>query len=105
MLLSTSYNSLSTVLSNLRHCFTEVAQKCYYYIHSLPGSKQPASKLVIRKYDPTTDLSESRGVEETGILHPENPRGVERLYLPRLEHTDQALVTSTDLFSWFKGAC
>ena len=48
MLLSTSYNSLATVLSNLQHSFTEVAQKCYHYIHSLPSVKQPPSKLVIR---------------------------------------------------------
>lgn len=49
MLLSTTYNSLQTVLSNLYHSFTEVAQKTYYYIHSLPAAKQPSNDLVISK--------------------------------------------------------
>lgn len=49
MLLSTSYNSVPTVLSNLHHAFTEVAQKSYHYIRSLPSSKQPADKLLISK--------------------------------------------------------
>lgn len=47
MLFSTSYNSLPTVLSNLHHCFSEVAQKCYHYIKSLPARQQPGSTLVI----------------------------------------------------------
>lgn len=49
MLLSTSYNSLETVLSNLYHTFTEVAQKSYHYVKSLPSGQQPASKLMISK--------------------------------------------------------
>lgn len=47
MLLSTNYNSISTVLSNLHHSFTEVAQKSYHYIRSLPVAKQPPVQLVI----------------------------------------------------------
>jgi len=50
MLLSTNYNSLPTVLSNLHHSFAEVAEKAYHYICSLPSSKQLGSSLVISKY-------------------------------------------------------
>ena len=49
MLLSTAYNQSQTVLSNLYHCFTEVAQKSYHYIRSLPSAKQPSGKLLISK--------------------------------------------------------
>lgn len=49
MHLSTSYNALDTVLSNLHHAFTEVAHKSYAYIKSLPNSKQPSAKLTISK--------------------------------------------------------
>lgn len=47
MVLSTEYNSLQTVLSNLYHSFSEVAQKTLHYIRSLPAEKQPGDKLVI----------------------------------------------------------
>ncbi|KAK3048525.1 Telomerase reverse transcriptase [Extremus antarcticus] len=57
MLLSTSYNSLPTVLSNLRHSFIEVAQKSYHYIHSLPASKQPPNKLITRTIDDLIKLA------------------------------------------------
>lgn len=57
MLLSTSYNSLPTVLSNLRHSFIEVAQKSYHYIHSLPASKQPPNKLITRTYELSSSFS------------------------------------------------
>ncbi|KAK5122386.1 hypothetical protein LTR85_003970 [Meristemomyces frigidus] len=50
MLLSTNYNSLSTVLSNLYHSFSEVAQKTHHYIRSLPAEKQPGDKLVISEF-------------------------------------------------------
>jgi telomerase reverse transcriptase len=49
MHLSTSYNSVATVLTNLYCAFDEVAHKSYSYIKSLPSSKQPASKLMISK--------------------------------------------------------
>ena len=49
MHLSTSYNSVATVLTNLYCAFDEVAQKSYSYIKSLPSRKQPASKLMISK--------------------------------------------------------
>lgn len=49
MLLSTRYNSLRTVLANLEHGFTEIAQKTYHYIRSLPPTKQPGGRLVVRK--------------------------------------------------------
>lgn len=48
MLLSTRYNSLQTVLSNLYHSFSEVAQKSYHYIRSLPANKRPGDRLIIR---------------------------------------------------------
>jgi telomerase reverse transcriptase len=49
MHLSTSYNSVATVVVNMYCAFDEVAQKSYSYIKSLPSSKQPASKLMISK--------------------------------------------------------
>ncbi|KAF7196012.1 Telomerase reverse transcriptase [Pseudocercospora fuligena] len=51
MLLSTSYNRIDTVLSNLYHAFNDVAQKSYHYIKALPAMKQPADDLVIRAVD------------------------------------------------------
>jgi telomerase reverse transcriptase len=50
MHLSTNYNSIETVLTNLHHAFTEVAHKSYSYIKLLPNSKQPSSKLIISKF-------------------------------------------------------
>jgi telomerase reverse transcriptase len=50
MHLSTDYNSIETVLTNLHHAFNEVAHKSYSYIKLLPNSKQPSSKLIISKY-------------------------------------------------------
>lgn len=49
MHLTTSYNSVATVLTNLYCAFDEVAQKSYSYVKSLPSIKQPASKLMISK--------------------------------------------------------
>jgi telomerase reverse transcriptase len=49
MYLSTSYNSVATVITNLYCAFDEVANKSYSYIRSLPSSRQPASKLMISK--------------------------------------------------------
>jgi len=49
MLLSTSYNGFETVLSNLYHCFMEVALKSYHYVRSLPANKQPGHRLLISK--------------------------------------------------------
>ncbi|USW57953.1 Putative telomerase ribonucleoprotein complex - RNA-binding protein [Septoria linicola] len=57
MLLSTSYNSVDTVLSNLYYTFIEVAQKSYHYIRSLPLAKQPPSKLFIRATDDMIKLA------------------------------------------------
>ncbi|KAM0721837.1 hypothetical protein Q7P37_002762 [Cladosporium fusiforme] len=57
MHLSTSYNSLETVLSNLHHAFNEVAHKSYAYIKSLPNGKQPSSKLIIRTVDDLIKLA------------------------------------------------
>ncbi|KAK5134325.1 hypothetical protein LTR08_006754 [Meristemomyces frigidus] len=57
MLLATSYNSLQTVLSNLYHSFSEVAQKSYHYMRSLPAEKQPGDKLVIRAVDDMIKLA------------------------------------------------
>lgn len=47
MLLSTNYNSIDTVLSNLYHSFAETALKSYHYIRALPTAKQPGDKVVI----------------------------------------------------------
>lgn len=50
MLLSTTYNRLETVLSNLAHSFEEVAQKSYHYIRSLPPVKQPPDKMILSRF-------------------------------------------------------
>jgi telomerase reverse transcriptase len=50
MHLSTNYNSIETVLTNLHHAFNEVAHKSYSYIKLLPNNKQPSSKLIISKF-------------------------------------------------------
>lgn len=50
MLLSTKYNALDTVLINLYHAFSEVAQKAFHYIRSMPVNKQPNDGLLISKY-------------------------------------------------------
>ncbi|KAK5692774.1 Telomerase reverse transcriptase [Elasticomyces elasticus] len=49
MLLSTKYNTKQTVFANLYHSFSEVAQKSYHYIHSLPAGKRPEERLLISK--------------------------------------------------------
>jgi len=49
MLLDTSFNSLTTVWSNLYNSFTETATKMWTYARCLPLRKQPSSKLVIRE--------------------------------------------------------
>lgn len=48
MLLSTSFNLLEIVLSNLYHGFTYIAERCLHYMNSL--GRQPSSQLVISKY-------------------------------------------------------
>ncbi|KAH9844449.1 Telomerase ribonucleoprotein complex - RNA binding domain [Teratosphaeria destructans] len=57
MLLSTAYNSLATVLSNLYHVFVEVALKAYHYIRSLPSRKQPGDELMCKAIDDLTKLA------------------------------------------------
>ncbi|CAK3842412.1 Telomerase reverse transcriptase [Lecanosticta acicola] len=57
MHLSTAYNDVETVLSNVYHCFSELAQKCYHYVKSLPVSKQPGSSLVVRTVDDSIKLA------------------------------------------------
>ncbi|KJX95147.1 telomerase reverse transcriptase like protein [Zymoseptoria brevis] len=57
MLLSTTYNTIPTVMSNLHHCFLEVAQKSYHYIRSLPSERQPAGQFIIRAVDDVIKLS------------------------------------------------
>lgn len=49
MHLSTNFNSLATVLTNLYQAFNEVAHKSYSYIKALPRKKQVSSKLIISK--------------------------------------------------------
>ena len=56
MLLSTKYNSMQTVFANLYHSFSDVAQKSYYYIRSLPAAKQPGERLLISKCTPKSRL-------------------------------------------------
>ena len=49
MLLSTSFNQMETVLGNLYHGFTDVAERCMHYMVSLGTAKQPPHALVISK--------------------------------------------------------
>ncbi|OQO07688.1 hypothetical protein B0A48_07385 [Cryoendolithus antarcticus] len=57
MLLSTSFNSIDTVLVNLYHCFSEAAQKMLCYIRALPIVKQPPQKLVNKTVNDLIDLA------------------------------------------------
>jgi len=50
MFLDTSFNSLSSVLSNIYQSFIEAAIKLYHYVKCLPSSKQPHSPLLISKF-------------------------------------------------------
>ena len=55
MYLDTSYNSTSTVLSNIYTSFLETATKMWTYARCLPITKQPGTKLLIKTI---TDLVE-----------------------------------------------
>jgi telomerase reverse transcriptase len=57
MLLSTSFNSVSTVLGNLFNAFVDVAQKAHHYEKSLPSAKQPHDKLFIKTVNDITKLA------------------------------------------------
>lgn len=50
MLLSTAYNSVQTVCTNIHHAFLETAQKIYHYRASLPFAKRPRDTLMISKH-------------------------------------------------------
>ena len=55
MYLDTSYNSTSTVLTNIYTSFLETATKMWTYAKCLPGGKQPGTNLLIKTI---TDLIE-----------------------------------------------
>ncbi|PMD19565.1 hypothetical protein NA56DRAFT_193906 [Hyaloscypha hepaticicola] len=55
MYLDTSYNSTSTVLTNIYTSFLETATKMWTYAKCLPVGKQPGTKLLIKTI---TDLIE-----------------------------------------------
>ncbi|TKA71880.1 hypothetical protein B0A55_06334 [Friedmanniomyces simplex] len=57
MLSSTKYNSVQTVFANLYHSFSEIAQKSYHYMRSLPAGKQPGGRLLIRTLDDVVKLA------------------------------------------------
>ncbi|KAI9664915.1 MAG: hypothetical protein M1821_006363 [Bathelium mastoideum] len=57
MYLDSSFNSLSTVLSNLYHNYAETAQKCFAYIKSLPAQKRPSLSVLIRTIKDVIALS------------------------------------------------
>jgi telomerase reverse transcriptase len=69
MLLSTSYNSLPTVLANLHHAFSEVAQKTYHYIKALPPGKQPAGKLINSTYPESFLLLQEKHNMADNVVH------------------------------------
>jgi hypothetical protein len=55
MYLDTSYNSTTTVLTNIYTSFLETATKMWTYARCLPVGKQPGTKLLIKTI---TDLTE-----------------------------------------------
>jgi len=55
MYLDTSFNSTSTVISNIHSAFTETATKMWTYAKCLPPGKQPGTKLLTKTI---TDLAE-----------------------------------------------
>jgi len=55
MYLDTSYNSTTTVLTNIYTSFLETATKMWTYAKCLPGGKQPGTNLLIKTI---TDLIE-----------------------------------------------
>ena len=57
MFLDTSFNSLSTVLSNVYTAFNETALKMWTYARCLPTGKQPGAKLVIRTVEDVIALA------------------------------------------------
>lgn len=50
MLLSTAYNSPSTVKRNLQHICQDIAERTYCYLRSLPNVQQSANSLIIGMY-------------------------------------------------------
>ncbi|KAH8199578.1 hypothetical protein TruAng_006275 [Truncatella angustata] len=65
MYLDTSFNSASTMLSNLYSAFVETATKTWAYVRCLPPPKRPAAGLVTRTVEKLADvaflLSTSKG--------------------------------------------
>ncbi|TVY56277.1 Telomerase reverse transcriptase [Lachnellula cervina] len=57
MFLDTSYNSLSTVLSNIHSAFLETATKTWTYIRLLPPSKKPRTELLKKTIIDTIELA------------------------------------------------
>ena len=47
MLMDTSHNSTTTVMSNLYTCFLETAKKLFYYAKSLPVKRRPNTNLML----------------------------------------------------------
>lgn len=50
MLLSTQFNTIQTVQSNLENAFKDFAGKCVRYIKALGKNRRPRQKLLIREY-------------------------------------------------------
>jgi len=57
MYLDTSYNSTSTVLSNIYSAFIETATKMWTYAKCLPPGKQPGSKLLIKTINDLVEMA------------------------------------------------
>lgn len=57
MFLDSSFNAITTVLSNLYHSYTETAQKCFAYIKGLPAQKRPSSRLLSQTVEDVISLS------------------------------------------------
>ncbi|KAI9759141.1 MAG: hypothetical protein M1835_000449, partial [Candelina submexicana] len=56
MFLDTSFNSLTTVLSNVYQIFIESAMKYYGYVKSLPAPKKPKASLLTRTISDLIEL-------------------------------------------------
>lgn len=59
MLLSTQFNTIQTVQTNLANAFKDFARKCARYVKALGKRNRPSAKLMIRK------SSNSRHIKST----------------------------------------
>ena len=67
MLLSTAFNTLETVLSNLHHAFVDTAERSFYYMKSLPANKQPSGSLLISEWAHISNADQSARIHRQSV--------------------------------------